>query len=200
MTAGVSRWRHWAAIVALCTLGAGCRSVPPQRPARAPVDISNLTHWQADGRIGVSGGEKGGSGSFQWRQSDDRAEVQIRGPVGIGSVNLQVQGSAESPQVRLQSGDGVTLEAQDAWNALEAQLGAPVPAGNLRFWMLGLAAPGEHRWSEAKPGVRVLDQEGWTIEYQQYSEDPGARVPVRIRAANGSSRVRIVVDRWQLGR
>lgn len=186
-------------VVTLTVAMAGCATAPQPRPA-GPIDISQLSEWHARGRIGVSGGPSGGSGSFDWQQSGDRADVQIRGPVGIGSIRLRVQGDAESPDVELETSDGVTVASQAAWDELEARLGAPVPAGNLRFWMLGLAAPGAHQWHEPDAeGVTALDQAGWRIEYQQYSSDAGARVPVRMRASSGEARVRIVVDRWSLG-
>jgi outer membrane lipoprotein LolB len=180
----------------------GCATQAPRPQQPVPQDLSELAAWQASGRIGVSGAQGGGgSGSFEWQQQGQHADVQIRGPIGIGSVQLQVDGSADNPDVKLRTADGVTLESEAAWNELEARLGAPVPAGNLRFWMLGIAAPGEHQWHEPdSQGVTALDQDGWRIEYQQFSADAGARVPTRIRAASGDTKVRIVVDRWQLGR
>jgi outer membrane lipoprotein LolB len=128
------------------------------------------------------------------------ADVQIRGPVGIGSVRLQVSGESGHPDLRLQTGDGVTLEADAAWTELENRLGASLPAGNLRYWLLGLAAPGAHEWSEPNAAGEVsLTQEGWRIDYQRYSTEFGAKVPVRLRASSGDARVRIVIDRWRLG-
>ncbi|HKE94910.1 MAG TPA: lipoprotein insertase outer membrane protein LolB [Povalibacter sp.] len=191
----------WPTLVLLAVLVlSGCTHIAPRPQPSIPADLSQLTQWQAHGRIGVSGAQAGGSGSFDWQQSGDRADVSIRGPVGIGSVRLQVEGSAADPVVKLRTGDGATLESQAAWDELEARLGAPVPAGSLRFWMLGVAAPGEHQWHEPNAqGVKTLEQDGWRIDYQQYSDDAGAHVPVRMRAASGSSQVRIVVDRWQLG-
>ena len=57
-----------------------------------------------------------------------------------------------------------------SWNRDSAP---PVPAGNLRYWMLGVAAPGEHRWHEQnEAGVVTLEQDGWRIDYQRYSTDP----------------------------
>lgn len=177
----------------------GCASAPP-RPATSPADLRTLQYWQASGRLGVSGGSSGGSGSFEWQQQGDKADVKIRGPVGIGSVRLQVEGAALDPQVRLQTSDGKTLEAQAAWDELEARLGAAVPAGNLRFWMLGIAAPGDHLWHEAgADGVKTLEQGGWRIDYQTYSDQAGTHVPMKMRATSGAARVRIVVDRWRLG-
>jgi outer membrane biogenesis lipoprotein LolB len=65
--------------------------------------------------------------------------------------------------------------------------------------MLGLAAPGEHQWSEPDAsGTVVLQQEGWRIAYQRYSTEFGPRLPMRIQASSGAARVRIVIDRWRL--
>lgn len=190
-------------LILLAVLGSlltGCAGLVSRPPATVPVKLEQLDRWQARGRIGVSGTESGGSGSFDWQQRGDRADVQIRGPVGLGSVRLQVQGAVADPQLKLQTGDGQTLQSQAAWNELEARLGAPLPAGSLRFWMLGIAAPGEHRWHEPdRDGVVTLEQDGWRIDYQRYSDDAGAHVPIRIRASSGATRVRILVDRWQLG-
>jgi outer membrane lipoprotein LolB len=148
----------------------------------------------------VSGTENGGSGSFDWQQQRDVSDVAIHGPIGIGSVNLKLRGDAAHPRVELRSSNGQSFEGDAAWRELEARLGAPVPAGYLRYWMLGVPAPGEHQWLARDPqGSATLEQSGWQIEYQQYSDDPGARVPVRIRALNGAARVRIVVDQWHLG-
>ena len=189
-----------ALILTLFSLSA-CVSKPPSRPSGPlPATLQQLDRWTAHGRMAVSGPAGGGSGSFDWQQRSTNAQVQIRGPVGIGSVHLEVDGDADHPQLKLDTADGRTLESDAAWHELESRLGAPVPAGNLRFWMLGLAAPGEHEWREQDAdGVTRLLQAGWQIDYQNYSDQPGLKVPMRIRASSGEARVRIVVDRWQLG-
>jgi outer membrane lipoprotein LolB len=183
----------------LLALLAGC-AVAPGKPGALPADLQDLDHWQARGRLGVSGPESGGSGSFDWQQDGDRAQVRISGPVGVGSVRLQLRGEGAKPHLRLETANGQSLESDAAWSELESRLGAAVPAGNLRYWMLGLPAPGAHQWHEQnEAGVVTLEQDGWRIDYQRYSTDPGARVPVKMQAVSGDARVRIVVDRWQLG-
>jgi outer membrane lipoprotein LolB len=195
--------RLLAGIACALALLSGC-ATPTQRTPSAPgepkIALEQLDRWQARGRIGISGPNGGGSGSFEWQQRADAANVQIRGPVGIGSVRLQVTGDASHPELQLQTGDGATLQSDAAWSELESRLGAVLPAGNLRYWLLGLAAPGEHEWHPVnEAGEVTLEQQGWRIDYQRYSEDAGAKVPVRLRATSGDARVRIVVDRWQLG-
>ncbi|HEU4652992.1 MAG TPA: lipoprotein insertase outer membrane protein LolB [Steroidobacteraceae bacterium] len=188
-------------IAAFVALLSGCAHQPTLPTGPIPADLSQLERWQAHGRIAVSGPENGGSGSFNWQQQRDRSDIAIHGPIGIGSVNLKLHGNANDPKVELRTTKGEVFEGDMAWRELEARLGAPVPAGYLRYWMLGLPAPGEYQWLSQDPqGSATLEQSGWQIEYQQYSDDPGARVPKRIRAANGLARVRIVIDSWQLGR
>ncbi len=195
---------HAFAAVALSLAIVGCAGAPTRTGTAIPQDLSELSYWQARGRLGVSGAGNGGSGSFAWEQDDDRTNLQIRGPIGIGSVRLQMSGSALAPDLKLATSDGQTFRAESAWQELETRLGARVPAGKLRYWMLGLPAPGEYRWL-ADPGsdMPTLEQDGWRIEYQYAdgSDEPGgARLPRRIQAASGDARVRIVVDRWSFDR
>lgn len=114
---------------------AGCATAPRPTGVPANIDLEHLDRWQARGRLGVSGPENGGSGSFDWQQRGDRTQVQIRGPVGVGSVRLELHGDPSSPALTLETADGRKLESTAAWDELEARLGAPVPAGNLRYWM-----------------------------------------------------------------
>jgi outer membrane lipoprotein LolB len=198
----LSRLRAIApAVLMSAALLSGCAHEPTLPSVPIPADLAQLDRWQAHGRIAVSGAENGGSGSFNWQQLRDQSNIDIHGPIGIGSVDLKLRGSPSDPQVELRSANGQVFAGDAAWRELEARLGAPVPAGYLRYWMLGLPAPGDHQWISQDPqGSATLEQSGWEIEYQQFSADPGARVPMRIRAVNGTARVRIVIDSWQLGR
>lgn len=190
--------RPWLVSAAALIL-TGC-AVAPRVDTPTPEDLTELTHWQARGRLGVSGSAGGGSGTFTWAQVKDRADVHIRGPIGIGSVRLQMSGSAQDPRIQLETGDGQTFSADAAWGELESRLGASVPAGKLRYWMLGLPAPGDHQWlGEPGTDASVLEQDGWRIEYQ-YAGESAKRLPSRIRATGGAARVRIVVDRWSFAR
>lgn len=200
MRRGLSTFASALALSALV----GCASAPPSI-TDLPADLTQLQHWEARGRIGVSGGGQGGSGSFDWLQARNNADVHIRGPIGIGSIRLQMSGSAENPELRLETGNGQTFAADTAWRELQLRLGTRVPAEKLRYWMLGVPAPGDHQWVEARAGDpasndrAVLEQDGWRIEYR-YADALSARLPQRILASSGDARVRIVVDRWSLPR
>lgn len=192
------RLRRLAQLLALSAL-AGCATAPSSITT-LPEDLTQLQHWQAHGRLGVSGGGQGGSGTFDWQQARDRADVQIRGPIGIGSVRLQMAGTGDTSRLRLETADGQVYEADTAWRELELRLGTRVPAENLRYWMVGIPAPGDHQWPAPRSGESaVLEQDGWRIEYR-YSDEFAGRLPERIHASSGDARVRIVIDRWSLER
>lgn len=188
-------WTRTASIALLLVL-TGCATTP--RVTEPMTHLESLSNWQANGRIAVAGAQGGGSGSFEWQQASADSSITIRGPIGIGS--LRVSMDAEHPeQMQLQLGDGRTLRADAAWSELETQLGAPVPATNLRYWLLGLPAPSAHEWLERSERSAVLLQEGWRIEFLQYTVVNGQRTPSRIKATHGPARIRLLIDRWRLG-
>ena len=112
---------------------------------------------------------------------------------------MTLDDSRSPATIALESSRG-KVEADQALAELEARLGGPVPAEQLRYWILGKAAPGEHEWHEESSDTPRLEQAGWTIDYSKFSSDAGARLPTVIKAASGGTRVRLVVDRWQLDR
>jgi outer membrane lipoprotein LolB len=183
-----------AAAGSVLLLSACVAPVPRATGPEQSVDLATLAQWHATGRMAVAADGSGGSGSFDWQQQGTQSRIHIQGPIGIGGMTLLLDGDS----ARLEASDGRRLESQAAWAELEARLGAPVPARNLRYWMLGIPAPGPAQWrSEAPP--KTLEQEGWLIVYDRSIEQSGTQLPTRLTATTGTSRVRLVIDRWVLG-
>ena len=117
----------------------------------------------------------------------------MRGPVGIGSLRLAVSDQS----LRIETADGQTLEADEAQAELTARLGAFVPARDLRYWLIGVAAPGDHQWTA---DATILMQQDWRIEYQRFGVTDGVRLPLKLVAVSGPAKVRILIDRWKVVR
>ncbi len=180
----------------LAWLLAGCAAGPPRiEGAGAGIDLTRLNSWSARGRIGVMAADQGGSGNFVWNQNRDLSEIRLSGPVGAGAMELELSGG----RLKVATSDGRVLESPAAEAELRSRLGAEVPARNLRYWMLGLAAPGEHSWRDEAGGGPALDQDGWHIEYDRYVESSGVKLPARLTATSGEARVRLIIERWDLG-
>ncbi len=188
--------RVWLCLSLLLIAVSGCAIAPRATQTAGQIanrDANDLRDWQAHGRIAVSGASTGGSGSFTWDQRGPDAIVQIRGPVGIGSLRLTLSENG----MRVATADGQQFVADDAQAELTARLGATVPAHDLRYWLLGIAAPGEHHWMNTAD-TSTLTQHDWRIDYQRFGVTAGTRLPMKLVAVSGPAKVRIVIDRWQV--
>ena len=184
-----------ASIVFLLLLGACASTGSRVVHTGANVPLDQLEQWQAQGRLAAALSGSGGSGSFIWQQHRDHSFVQLAGPAGIGALRLTLDGT----DLSIETGDGRKLQSAAAVAELEQRLGASIPTQKLRYWMLGRPAPGDHQWINESSDMPVLEQDGWRIEYQQFVNEAGVRLPVRFNAAAAVGRLRVIVDRWQLG-
>jgi outer membrane lipoprotein LolB len=183
---------RWSALSGVLLLGAACVTQPQRIVGASGVrDAAELSVWTASGRMGVSGVAQAGSGGFTWNQQTDVSDVQLRGPVGIGSLLIHIEGQ----RLTLQASDGTQYDADQALKELELRLGAPVPVTQLRYWLLGLAAPGERSWSD--PGT-TLEQDGWQIGFTDWLQRDVLRLPGRIILTREQVRIVIVVQEWRL--
>jgi outer membrane lipoprotein LolB len=174
-------------------LAAACVSRPTQllNPGKAR-DASELTHWIAKGRIGVSGVEQSGSGGFTWTQQAERSSVQVQGPLGTGTLQMEFDGR----QLSLHTADGAQYDADQALTELQARLGVAVPISELRYWLVGLAAPGNHAWSGTDNSV--LEQSGWHIVYGPWLQQDTLGLPGKLVLTHDQLRIVMVVQQWQL--
>jgi outer membrane lipoprotein LolB len=195
----------WTA-VALLVLGA-CATAPPRDetpldPARQREVIAGLDDWKFDGRVAVAAPGQGFNASMNWTQTGGDSSVQLASPLGAGSLRVRF---GVQP-LRVESSGGQKLEGPEALAALHDQLGFEPPLESLRFWLVGLPAPGREAQEQRSPDGSLLSlaQDGWLVEYQQYQLQRVAagqvRMPTRLRATRESFRLRVAVDRWALGR
>jgi len=178
---------------------AGCASVrPPVTGGNAP-DPEHLTDWTAKGRIGITAGGEGGTGSFSWRQSAGRTDLALRGPLGAGGLDLVTDGV----QLQVRDASGLALDGDAARAELEQRLGGPLPLAQLRYWMLGVPAPagdgpGAAPVQMATGSVPGFVQDGWVVTLDQSRVVGAWRLPVRLSATTTGVRIKLVVDDWQL--
>lgn len=186
------------AAAALLLLGAlaGCATRPSAPPRLLPPDPATMLRWTASGRLALSTGEQGGSGSFVWSQDGRISRLDLRGPLGAGA--MQVVSSPDG--LSLTDGSGRQVDTDAARGALRARLGADLPWDSLSYWILGVPAPGSAATvidAEAEP-LRVIEQAGWRIDYDAYTTATGAALPRRFTAVREGVRVKVIVDSWTL--
>jgi len=171
---------------------AACVSPPPATiTGRTATDAASLVQWSARGRLGVSAPEQSGSGAFVWQQHADRSEVSLRGPAGLGALNLTLQGAT----LTLQAGDGSQYDADAAMAELQQRLGVALPMSALPYWLRGLPAPGAYQWRDA--AHNQLDQSGWSLLYDEWNAVNALRLPLKLTLQRDAVRVIVKVQSWQ---
>lgn len=196
-------------LAALIAALPGCALHGPS-PAGAAPNAQQLEAWNArlaqlapidrfvlQGR--VASGSIGFKADLRWKQhADGRFELRLAGPFGARAAQLE----GDAQQVRVRTGDAdssaeVTTDPE-AW--LEQALGVRLPVSGLRWWALGLPAPGEPNQVLLDPvhgrALRIV-QNGWELDYPEYRAVPARfELPRRIEARNGSTRVLVLADQW----
>lgn len=188
----MTRWTTWL----LAALLAGCAAAPLAPPPPAPGSVAQFAAWTAAGRLAMAAGDEGGSGSFTWRQDGATTTLSIRGPLGAGAIEILTDGQS----LRVTDGAGRSVDTTQAEEVLRSRLGADLPWTHMRYWMLGVPAPGETYAvvdSRAAP-VRVIDQAGWNVGYESFRPVAGTTLPARFSAARGPVRLKVIVDDWTI--
>jgi outer membrane lipoprotein LolB len=125
-------------------------------------------------------------------------QLSVSGPFSQGSVRLLSDGAFFD----LRDGKGGSARASTADELLLKATGLQVPVGGLRYWILGLPAPGgvQQPVHDAQGRLQSLRQNGWNIRYRAYMADDvdGLSLPRKLFLDRDGLRVRLVVERWQL--
>lgn len=184
---------------------AGCATttaprVPLSPEAQAQL-LRGLAGFELSGRAAVAAGTEGFNASVSWRQAGEGGTLRLSGPVGAGSISL----SYAPGTLRVTGSRGEELEGADAEAAIEKQLGFLPPFESLRYWVLGLPAPGEPPSSLLEDDAgrpAELAQQQWRIRYDAWTgvrtREGLAQLPQRMTATREDLRLRLVVDRWKL--
>jgi outer membrane lipoprotein LolB len=148
--------------------------------------------FELRGRIAVRYRDEAASGNIGWRHAAASDEVLITSSLGQGVARIV----REAGQVTLTTQDGREHRAADAESLTEQVLGFRVPLAGLADWVRGKPAPGAARERRDAAGRLVeLDQAGWNIAYEAWSED-GSR-PTRMKLAYPGMELRLAIAEWR---
>lgn len=192
------------ALGAIVLLLAACATTrAPQAPlprAEAEAELAMLQQFRFDGRASIRQGDKGTQATLAWVQQGADSRLSLSGPFGAGTVRVWLEDS----MLAIQDSQGTRLSGADAEAALELQLGFSPPIATLRWWLLGLPAPGSAAQQSRDESGQLtrLVQDGWQVEYLEFRDAPlahgRAAMPRRLRATRDTLDLRLVIDRWEM--
>ncbi len=187
---------------------AACSVTPPRAP---PADVSEvlwrqhvedlgaLETWSFSGRAALSGDDvPSRTIRILWQQqSPQRYDIAFSSLIGQRVAELG--SDPDGVELRLPGEPPVT--AATSRDLLTAALGWSAPVESLRHWVIGLPDPEARAWRELDSWGRLgrLEQDGWHVEYMQYTEVGGLALPRRLTVTHPGIRIRLVIDRWVQG-
>ncbi len=187
---------------------AGCATMP--RPAvRHPHRIwaahrarmAAIRAFMVSAESGVVAGRHGGTLMLRWVVKSTAYQMTGFGP--FGRVIFQLRADPAGARLRTERG---RFHGASASRLLRRLTGLRLPVAGLRFWILGIPAPGpvaEHRL-DRRGLLASLTQAGWAIHYRSYRRTARGRLPrfltLTHAGASGPGQivVKIRIDRWRV--
>ncbi len=168
--------------------------------ARQPI-VLQPGGFEVKGKLAVRDAQENFSARFHWRQTGDRFQIDLWGPLGQGRV--QLIGTAD--QIALLDGAGQVVIEGSQEEVMRAQLGWSMPLAVFPAWLRGepkSGVPATDLQRDAAGLVRSFRQLDWLISYEQYRAVETASemrtLPRKLSATNGATRVRIVISEWRI--
>jgi outer membrane lipoprotein LolB len=200
----MTRASAFAAITILAAL-TGCRTAPPPATIAGPgadapwpaqrAALEKLDRYALNGKVAVAANGQGFTAALRYRQQPQRADLALDGPLGIGGMRIAL----EEHSLAVTNSRGEALDGEAARAEIERRLGFELPLDELRWWLLGLPAPGQSD-VEAAPDsgeIRGFVQNGWHVAINTRAAALGFALPQRLTAERGGARLKLFVERWQ---
>jgi outer membrane lipoprotein LolB len=193
-----------ATVAALALLTAGCRTLPPSAQVGPGADapwpeqraaLQKIERYGLNGRVAVAAQGQGFSASLRYQQQSRHSNLALDGPLGIGGLRVEIEGD----DIAIATSRGDKLDGQAARDELERRLGFQLPLTELRWWLLGIPAPGEASVNEDEGTGEIHDftQNGWRVSINSRAAGLGFALPQRLTAEREGARLKLLVENWQ---
>lgn len=190
--------------VAALLFASGCRTLPPGAPVGPGADapwpeqraaLEKLDRYGLNGRVAVAANGQGFSASLRYRQRAGHSDLALDGPLGIGGLRVEIDGE----DVEIATSRGEKLDGQAARDELERRLGFQLPLDELRWWLLGIPAPGEASVNQdgGSGEIRDFSQGGWRVSINSRAPGLGFSMPQRLTAEREGARLKLFVQGWE---
>lgn len=157
--------------------------------------LEQLQQWRLIGRLNLRVPGESGTMSIDWQQQLQQYSLVLDGPLGTAIASITGSDAGVSVTVSNETRYGSSPE-----DLLHTLTGWQFPVSYLKYWVVGLPAPG----SDAKVALNNqgyperIEQSGWDIAYQKRSVTAEIHLPTRLTISSSDVRLGLLVSNWQL--
>jgi len=159
---------------------------------------TKIEHWCMTGRSAAKYAESGWHAGVHWCQAGNQTTLELSGPMRLGTVLLNYR--LGELWIR-ESTDHLSITHQPQ-RLLQERLGFSIPLNALKFWLMGVVEPGpiDYQQLDSNGRMSLFRQHDWLVKYDNYSLVSGSQLPGKIKLTKDAVSLKIVVDKWQLGK
>jgi outer membrane lipoprotein LolB len=157
---------------------------------------SRISSWNVRGSMSAKAKGKGWSATMNWAQHGSNSyQIRLNGPLGGGSVLISRQGGTTTFQDGSKRSSSSNTEA-----LLLQQTGVRIPVNSLYYWVRGVAAPGKPQAERYDNNHHLIQlrQNGYVIDYSQYTVVNGQTLPRSIRLQGNGIMVKLNISSWSI--
>ena len=194
-------------IVSLLGLLGACASTRPRvdsaiaqaNQIQRDQSVEAQTSFHLRGRIAIKNARDGGSGRFDWQQDGDQINFELSAPLSNQTWRLE----GGPGRYTLTDSKGAPQHSDDARALIYAASGWTIPMQELRFLVRGARAESNDSTNspelsfDATGRLNTLKQNGWTVNFERYSDASNSALPVKLRAFNDDAQVKVIVQSWE---
>ena len=158
-------------------------------------NLSKSSGFQLFGKLGFKSSSTAGSARFDWLQQLNMYTITISGP--LGSNRAILKGNESHAEMQIQ-GKYIYGSPQDLSSEL---LGASLPLGLMRFWVMGMPAPNHsftkdtfYKNTEIYSGFLQLD---WQLDFSRHKFFDAMYLPTRIQGSNQDHSFTLIIKNWR---
>jgi len=186
----------------LVLLIAGCTTAPKPPPV-ADTEAAWQQHqrrlltiqsWQLQGKLALRSEQQSGSAQLWWRQNQQRFDLRVTPPFGVGKLRIR----GDDSEVILYPALGRPLRAANAEALLQQTLGWSLPLQSLRYWVLGLPAEAEQIELDDQGRLHSLAYQGWQVKFIAYEAVADLMLPSELFLRYQDLQLRLAIHEWQL--
>lgn len=156
--------------------------------------LSSLTSWKISGAMAAKNKNKGWTASCDWQQQGlNQYQIRLFGPLGNGAVLIE-----KDKGIVTYTDGPKKLSSKSADALLQKELGFRLPVNSLYYWVRGIPASGAVQSANYDENNHLisLKQNGFTIDYSNYTTVHGYDLPTKIRLQGNGVLIKLVIKHW----